>query len=177
MMYAQAVEPIGAWMRLLARFIDSIVMIGVAVFMIFIMAGMLGASDISDITSASFGLTVIIFAIIIILSVFMYKPVMESSSLQATLGKLAIGAKVIDENGARISFGQAFYRFFMIDIIPGIFSFVIGIIIVAAESSELSIVSTLFGIGYAIGIGVSIGANNMKQGFHDRAAGTMVVRR
>jgi len=37
---------------------------------------------------------------------------MESSPLQATVGKLAIGLSVTQENGERISFGQATGRFF-----------------------------------------------------------------
>ena len=39
-----------------------------------------------------------------------YFAIMESSKLQASVGKLALGIKVTDMNGDKISFGKAFLR-------------------------------------------------------------------
>ena len=38
---------------------------------------------------------------------WLYYALMESSQKQATLGKMALGIKVTDQHGARISFGRA----------------------------------------------------------------------
>jgi uncharacterized RDD family membrane protein YckC len=43
---------------------------------------------------------------------WLYFAMMESSNKMATLGKMAIGIKVTDLNGNRISFGRATGRYF-----------------------------------------------------------------
>lgn len=43
---------------------------------------------------------------------WIYEAVMNSSSRQSTLGKMALGIKVADLHGNRISFGKATARFF-----------------------------------------------------------------
>ena len=50
--------------------------------------------------------------IILIAAQWLYFAVMESSSHQATVGKLAVGVKVTDMYGDRISFGRATGRYF-----------------------------------------------------------------
>jgi len=56
-----------------------------------------------------FGLMIAAIAIIL---QWLYYALMESSSKQATLGKMAIGIKVVDLNGNRITFGRATGRYF-----------------------------------------------------------------
>jgi uncharacterized RDD family membrane protein YckC len=74
---------------------------------------------------------------------------MESSSLQATLGKMTIGIFVTDLNGSRISFGRATGRHFA------------------------KIVSTLvFFLGYLMA-----GFTQRKQALHDVIAGCLVMRK
>ena len=80
---------------------------------------------------------------------WIYFAAMESSSKQATLGKLALGIKVTDYDGNKISFGKATGRFFG-KILSGII-FCIGFIMVAFT--------------------------NKKQGLHDLMAGTLVVNK
>jgi len=84
-----------------------------------------------------------------ILLVFAYRAVMESSSFQATLGKLAVGLKVTDLEGKRISFGRAIVRYF------------------AKWLSTLAL-----GLGYLM-----VAFDEEKQGLHDRIAGTRVLCR
>ena len=43
---------------------------------------------------------------------WIYYAVMESSAIQATLGKMALGIKVVDLEGNRISFAKATGRYF-----------------------------------------------------------------
>lgn len=53
-----------------------------------------------------------IFIILIKIGVWIYEALMHSSSRQATLGKLALGIKVVDLQGQRLSFGRATVRYF-----------------------------------------------------------------
>ena len=92
------------------------------------------------------------YSVIILISValnWLYYALMESSERQATIGKLALGIKVTDMNGNRITFLNATGRYF-------------GKII-----SNL-----IFFIGYIIII-----FTPKKQGLHDIMAGTLVVRK
>lgn len=79
---------------------------------------------------------------------WLYKSLMESGPRQATLGKLALGIKVTDLNGARISFGRATGRFF---------------------ASLLSMLILCIGLLMAA-------FTHRKRALHDFIAGTLVVR-
>jgi len=72
---------------------------------------------------------------------------MESSPLQATIGKLAVGLRVTDLQGQRISFGRATGRFFA--------KWLSGAILL---------------IGYLMA-----GFTEKKQALHDRIAGCLVL--
>lgn len=89
------------------------------------------------------------FIVIAVAISWLYYALMESSSRQATLGKLAAGIKVTDMNGNRISFLNATGRYFA-KILSGL----------------------MFGIGY-----VMIIFTEKKQGLHDIIAGTLVIRK
>ncbi len=171
-------------MRFLARFIDYIAVVIVAIPFAIILTAIIYPSiksafennPLSGLIAAIVGYILLVLAIGVIHT--FYKPIMESSNLQATLGKLAIGAKVTDEDGNKIGFGKAFYRLFLIELLPFILFILIIIALNFMDSPKFlqNLASNLL-IIYPIAIGISIGNDNMKQGFHDRAAGTMVVRR
>jgi uncharacterized RDD family membrane protein YckC len=74
---------------------------------------------------------------------------LESSPLQATLGKWLIGLYVTDENGERLTFGKATGRHFA-KIISGI----------------------ILGIGYILA-----GFTEKKQALHDTIAGCLVLKK
>lgn len=78
---------------------------------------------------------------------WLYYALTESSTRQATLGKMALGIKVVDLSGRRVSFLRATGRFF------GQF-----------------VSSMLFGIGYLMA-----GFTRRKQALHDMMAGCLVV--
>lgn len=78
-----------------------------------------------------------------------YRAGMESSSYQATLGKMAMRLKVTDTEGLRLSIGRATARQF---------------------AKLLSLFS--LGIGYLMA-----GFDEQKQALHDRIAGTLVLYR
>lgn len=80
---------------------------------------------------------------------WLYFAIMESSSTQGTLGKMALGIKVTNLSGDRISFGRATGRH--LGKIISAFTFFIGYLMVAFTSR--------------------------KQGLHDMIAGCLVVNR
>ena len=79
---------------------------------------------------------------------WLYEAVMESSSYQATLGKMILGMKVSDLYGNRISFARATGRHF---------------------AKILS--AMILCIGF-----IMVGLTERKQGLHDLIAGTLVRR-
>ncbi len=86
--------------------------------------------------------------ILSIATAWLYSALMESGPGQATLGKKALGLKVVDSEGQRISFGQATGRHF-----GKIISFIILL------------------IGYFMMLW-----DEKKQTLHDKMAGTYVVK-
>jgi uncharacterized RDD family membrane protein YckC len=79
---------------------------------------------------------------------WLYYALMESSSKQATVGKMALGIVVTDTEGRRIGFGKATGRYF-----AKFLSFLI------------------LGIGFLM-----VAFTKRKQGLHDILAGTLVIR-
>jgi uncharacterized RDD family membrane protein YckC len=79
---------------------------------------------------------------------WLYYALMESSTKQATVGKMALGILVTDLEGRRIGFGKATGRYF------------------AKILSAL-----ILGIGFLM-----VAFTQRKQGLHDILAGTLVVR-
>ena len=94
------------------------------------------------------GMNLVIFPLYCV-AAWLYYAWMESSALQATVGKLAVGVKVTDEYGRRIGFGRATGRLF------------------AHAVSGIAL-----GIGYAMAV-----FTRRRQTLHDLIAGTLVVRR
>jgi uncharacterized RDD family membrane protein YckC len=93
-----------------------------------------------------FGGLFIVFISIKLFLAFPYFALMESSRWQGTLGKLALGIKVTDLNGERISFGRAIGRYFL----KGVSAF-------------------LLMLGYLISF------SDQRQTWHDYTAGTLVL--
>ncbi len=107
----------GFWRRFVAVLIDGIVLwipsailnaiFGVSMFSAF------NASDMGDAGNIGAMLVGMMWAWIISFIIsWLYYAFMESSQLQATLGKLVLGIRVTDLEGARISFPRASARFF-----------------------------------------------------------------
>lgn len=128
----------GFWIRFVAALIDTVV--GSVIMQVGLFALQLDLSAQNPETWVAN----LIFSTVVW---WIYGAAFESSSFQATPGKLALGLRVTDERGARISFGRATGRY-------------LG-----------QILSTLFlCIGYLM-----VAWDNRKQGLHDTIAGTLVV--
>jgi uncharacterized RDD family membrane protein YckC len=146
----------GFWRRLAALFIDSMV-VGFAYYLVLIacvvvlgVGGSLlmrGGND-AEGMAAMFGMMALVYLLYPVISAAYYVG-FESSGKQATLGKMAVGIKVTDIDGRRLTLGRALLRW------------------LAVMLNYL----TLY-IGYLIAA-----FTERKQGLHDMAVGTLVVDR
>ena len=140
------VQYVGFWWRVLASIIDSIVTgIGGAIIggvIGGVMGLTLGASD------SVLMVIELIGNIVGIIIGWLYSALLESSVHQATLGKMAIGVRVTDLNGGRISFARATGRHF---------------------AKILSAIILLIGF-------IMVAFTEKRQGLHDMIAGTLVVK-
>lgn len=128
--------------RLGAYLVDMIIILLAALLLGFMLGIFLYILDVQDETTLNlcsnvFGLSL----------GWLYFAGMESSSYQATLGKMLLGIKVTDLAGDPISFGRATGRY-LAKIISGL----------------------LFGIGYLM-----IAFTEDQQGLHDMMAGCLVI--
>jgi uncharacterized RDD family membrane protein YckC len=140
----------GFWIRLVALIIDGIVVrvVVAPVGMIFgglgLAGGMMTGVPHAGLALLGGGVTLIL----VLFGSWLYEAFMESSSYQATLGKMIFGMKVTDLNGNRISFERATGRHFA--------KWLSGLVLC---------------IGY-----IMVGFTERKQGLHDLLAGTLVRR-
>lgn len=135
----------GFWIRLVAALIDgillTIIVILLAVFSLLFFGATFGEG-------AGIGMFFLVLVLAIIATI-LYKPIMEASDYQATFGKYALGLKIVDKSGQRITMTSSFLRTIL---------YIIG-----AQ-------------GFLLCLGVvMIGFTEYKQGLHDILANTYVV--
>jgi uncharacterized RDD family membrane protein YckC len=139
----------GFWIRVVAAIIDAVIL-RVIVAPIHIIFGGLGLAGmmtgLPHVPLAILGGGVTLIALFF--GSWLYEAFMESSSYQATLGKMICGLKVTDLNGNRICFARATGRHF---------------------AKFLS--AMILCIGY-----IMVAFTERKQGLHDLLAGTLVRR-
>jgi uncharacterized RDD family membrane protein YckC len=145
----------GFWIRFVAFIIDAIVVCVIcSPFVMMMVPSMMGAvlrsghrgpdpETMVTLMVTGFKLKIITQAI-----AWIYEAWMTSSDRQATVGKMAVGLKVTDLNGQRISFARATGRHF----------------------AKILSAMVLF-IGY-----IMAAFTERKQGLHDILAGTLVVK-
>jgi uncharacterized RDD family membrane protein YckC len=130
--------------------IDGILVQLVVLPVSLLIGGMIGVAG-SAVSMPGIGIHLvggIVSATLGLLANWIYEASMESSTKQATIGKMALGLKVTDLAGRRISFARATGRHFA--------KLVSGMILL---------------IGY-----IMAGFTERKQALHDMIAGTLVVR-
>jgi uncharacterized RDD family membrane protein YckC len=152
----------GFWLRFVAYIIDAILIYAVQALIVLPVLGVLGfgfASNADSIQNmsqeeavgmiatimAAAGATALVFNVLIII----YFAAMESSKYQATVGKIALGLKVTDSNGAKLDFVKALIR--------NVAKIISGMILC---------------IGY-----IMAGFTEKKQALHDIIASTLVVKK
>jgi uncharacterized RDD family membrane protein YckC len=149
----------GFWLRVVAAIIDG-VLISIVMWVVSLalnagmmmdaaqMGGQMTEEQALAIAAAAMRNSVILFVVSLVIGIVYYCG-MESSARQATLGKMAVGVKVTDEAGNRISFGRAVGRYF------------------AKFASTIILL-----IGFLM-----VAFTEKKQGLHDKLAGTLVVKK
>src|SRR5437763_7363921 len=104
----------GFWIRFVAVIIDALAL-GIVVWPVSaLLALMIGVAG-GGVDMPGIGIHLVRGIVIWSLFIFagwIYEASLESSSKQATLGKMALGLKVTDEYGNRITFARASARFF-----------------------------------------------------------------
>jgi uncharacterized RDD family membrane protein YckC len=96
----------GFWRRFAALLIDSLLVGAVAFFIGVVIGIVVGASGREEIPSGWSALV----DVATVIGWFLYFALMESSSQQATVGKIALGIQVTDLEGNRLTFGRALGR-------------------------------------------------------------------
>ena len=141
----------GFWERFLAYFIDSIVIGLGSILVLFAIAILIGIYwGIMDMNvEESEGFFTVLYYILAILSTWLYYTIMESSKIQATLGKKVCNLVVTDSSGNRITFARANARFW---------------------SKMIS--GAIFAIGY-----IMAAFTEKHQALHDMIADTLVVKK
>jgi uncharacterized RDD family membrane protein YckC len=147
----------GLWRRFAASFLDGIVttIISYALMipLMLIGVGVMGAggSENPFATGAGMASLLAIYPILF-LAPCVYFGWMQSSSLQASLGKLAVGVKVVRTDGQRISFWRGFLR----------------------SLAYLLFTMVTCGLGVLIS-GLMVALTERKQALHDMICDTLVV--
>ncbi len=148
----------GFWKRFVAYLIDYIVLSAAGALVVLVIGGIFGLSILSAFSGDADSTVAIIAAAAsaimlaiagVMIAGWLYYALMESSTNQATLGKMALGIKVTDLNGNRISFGKATGRYFG-KIVSGMILY----------------------IGF-----IMAGFTEKKQALHDMMAGCLVVNK
>lgn len=136
----------GFWLRFVAAILDGLVL---GVFNVLIELAIVGTSSFSGATRKQDAALSAISSLVQIIVGWLYFALQESSAAQATPGKRALGIKVTDSRGNRVSFGRATGRHF---------------------GQFLSAI--ILGIGY-----IMAGFTQKKQALHDIMADCLVVRK
>jgi len=113
----------GFWLRLAAFIIDSFILqlaggIIALPIILTMVGGIIAASQQPETTTKVIGIiSVVAGSILLLVLIFLtigwlYYAIMESSTPQGTLGKMAVGIKVTDMQGNCITFARATGRFF-----------------------------------------------------------------
>lgn len=147
---AAPVSYAGFWIRFLAYLIDS-VLLGVVAMPIWFLAvglGAVGAKSSPDAAAMAMLGMMPLFFLGSVVGGWLYFALMESSTKQGTVGKMALKLRVTDVDGHSITFGRATGRYF-----------------------AKMINSFTFFIGW-----IMAGFTAKKQGLHDMIAGTVVLK-
>ncbi len=139
----------GFWIRVVAYLIDTIIL-AVAGFVVgaVLGAGLLASMGADGIEEDTWGATQLLINGVSIVLGWLYFAILESSTKQGTVGKMALGLTVADLNGGQISFGRATGRYF---------------------AKWLSALILLIGF-------IMVAFSERKQGLHDIIAGTLVLK-
>jgi uncharacterized RDD family membrane protein YckC len=126
--------PGGFWIRLVAYLLDAFIVSIAAVIIIGIFIAIVLFSD-ESIDDSKDSLFIIGCAVVMVLALlvinWLYEALMTSSPRGATLGKQALGLRILRADGAQLSFGRATARHFLKTLITPLVPFAIGYLMAA----------------------------------------------
>ncbi len=132
---AEIGRPGGFWIRFVAYLLDGFIVSIAAVIVVglFIAAFLLSDESIDDDGKDSLfiisGIIVMVVALLVIS--WLYEALMTSSARGATLGKQALGLRIVRADGAQLSFGRATARHFLKVMITPLVPLAIGYLMAA----------------------------------------------
>lgn len=141
----------GFWLRFVAWFLDTLILTGIGMAVGFVVGFVLGmalAAGRGNLSPSDTSLISVVGNLVGAVINFVYFTMMERGSKQSTWGKRALGLRVTNDSGGRITYGQAAGRYL---------------------GKILSMLILCFGYFMA-------GWTQRKQALHDMMAGTLVVR-
>jgi uncharacterized RDD family membrane protein YckC len=153
MVAVEGAPPAGFWIRFVAQIIDSLILTTVSVLLIGICVGAVILTDKSLDLENPGGLVIgaVLLAIAVLIMInWLYEALMTSSPRGATLGKMALGLRIVRFDGTQLSFGRATARHF-------------------AKAIATPAVPLL--IGY-----IMAAFTNRKRALHDILADTLVIK-
>lgn len=152
----QAVAPLGRpggfWIRFVAYIIDALIVgtaAGVLLAVFGGIAAVAGKTPGGDLPPAVIGIAVLMFLGYVV-GVWLYEALLTSSERGGTLGKRAMGLRVVRADGTRLSFGRSTARYFLKIIVTPMIP---------------------LGLGY-----IMAGFSSGKRALHDLMADTLVIR-
>jgi uncharacterized RDD family membrane protein YckC len=130
----ESAPPGGFWVRFVAYMIDGLVLSAAAVLLIGIFVGIVLVTDEAFDIERPGGVLVagvlLLIAVLIVIN-WLYEALMTSSPRGATLGKMALGLRIVRFDGAQLSFGRATARHFVKYMITPLVPLAIGYIMAA----------------------------------------------
>jgi uncharacterized RDD family membrane protein YckC len=130
----EGAPPAGFWIRFVAYMIDGLIITAVSVLLIGICVGVVILTDESLDLENPGGIVIaailLVIAALIVIN-WLYEALMTSSPRGATLGKMALGLRIVRFDGAQLSFGRATARHFAKAIVTPAVPLFIGYIMAA----------------------------------------------
>ncbi len=135
---AQLGSPAGFWIRFVAYLVDAFVLTLAAGVIGGIIVGLIvaiGGTD-SDDSDFAMGLSVVFGVLTFLVIGWLYEALLTSSHHGATLGKQAVGVRIVRSDGAQLSFGRATARYFCKALVTPVIPFAIGYLMAAFTSHK-----------------------------------------
>ena len=129
--------PAGFWIRFVAFMIDALILMAIAAVIVGIAAAVaviglgLDHNADPDENAVLIGIAVMLGVVGLIVIGWLYEALMTSSPRGATLGKLALGLRIVRADGAQLSFGRATARHFLKFMITPLVPLAIGYLMAA----------------------------------------------
>jgi uncharacterized RDD family membrane protein YckC len=195
--YLGGMQYVGFWWRFLAYFIDNmIVSIGSYVFMIpYVVVSVTADFDAETPFGSGAAIAAYILGVLGAIGLQIWYETWMVGRFQSTVGKMAIGAKVVSPTGEKVTYGRAFLRWLGKGFINPIIMYVIILIPIGIglaiaipaggfdDPDSSPIVMVIIGFAVVLGLGLGgfpyymAGWDPEKRALHDRMFSTRVIKK